>query len=504
MQNRKSRILCVDDDPLNLDLLKAILVPRGHDVVCAANGIDALETIQRERIDAVLLDVMMPGVDGFEVCRRLKADERFRSIPVVMLTAYAARENRIKGIEAGADDFISKPIDVAEVLARIGMLIKVKNLNDRLDSAYQNLTNLSHVAKELIPSFDPLHFDFMASIKRIILQVIARTAEMHDNPQIILVGIRGEGGNQWYRCSCAGAEISMTALEADLDRFLPNATQMISFYNRSDPPGHELAGFAALLDDLSLEPENIVVCLGDVLSLCAVNYGRQVTRYDAEVLNGMVALCLFVKSLSGQVKQTDEAFVYTVSALTRAAEANDEDTGNHILRVGEYSALLARHLGLPEDFVAILRLQSQMHDVGKVHTPSAILKKPGKLDAREYEIMKLHTIKGASILGEHVRLSLAREIALTHHERWDGSGYPRGLKGEEIPLGGRITSLADQYDALRNPRAYKPAFDHETACRILLQGDGKTLPQHFDPAVLAAFAELVDQFAAVYDRGRRS
>ena len=143
MNQRMARILCVDDEPLNLSLLEAMLSPRGYDVVSAVNGPEALEKIAAERIDICLLDVMMPGMDGFEVCRRIKSDDLHRNIPVVMITSYADMENRIRGIEAGAEDFISKPFDSAEVLARIKMLLHVKSLNDRLNSAYHDIAELN-------------------------------------------------------------------------------------------------------------------------------------------------------------------------------------------------------------------------------------------------------------------------------------------------------------------------------------------------------------------------
>jgi DNA-binding NtrC family response regulator len=139
MKQRMARILCVDDEPLNLSLLEAMLSPRGYDVVSAVNGPEALEKIAAERIDICLLDVMMPGMDGFEVCRRIKSDDLHRNIPVVMVTSYADMENRIRGIEAGAEDFISKPFDSAEVLARIKMLLHVKSLNEELRNAHDKL-----------------------------------------------------------------------------------------------------------------------------------------------------------------------------------------------------------------------------------------------------------------------------------------------------------------------------------------------------------------------------
>ena len=155
-------------------------------------------------------------------------------------------------------------------------------------------------------------------------------------------------------------------------------------------------------------------------------------------------------------------------------------------------------MGMPEKFINIIRLQGQMHDVGKIHTVPEILKKPGKLTSEEFEEMKKHTVYGTKILGNHLRLTMANEIAVSHHERWDGSGYPFGLKGEQIPLPGRILNIADQYDALRNPRVYKPAFGHEKTFKIITEGDGRTMPHHFEPGVLQAFRETAPQFEEVY------
>jgi len=138
--------------------------------------------------------------------------------------------------------------------------------------------------------------------------------------------------------------------------------------------------------------------------------------------------------------------------------------------------------------------------VGKLYIPAAILKKPGRLTDEEAETINLHPIYGAKIIGEHQRLEVARNIALNHHERWDGSGYPRGLSGDNIAIEGRIVCLADQYDALRNPRVYKVAFDHPTVFDILVRGDGRTLPSHFDPAVLAIFRKFEKEFENIYER----
>jgi len=143
-----------------------------------------------------------------------------------------------------------------------------------------------------------------------------------------------------------------------------------------------------------------------------------------------------------------------------------------------------------------------MHDIGKLGVPDAVLHKEGALDGREWEMMKRHCAFGASLLKGSASplLETAREIALTHHERWDGTGYPQGLRGEEIPISGRIVMLVDQYDALRSQRCYKPPFDHETTRRILLEGDNRTRPEHFDPRLLDAFSALHRELKAIYGR----
>ncbi len=319
---RSHRILCVDDEDFNLDLLEALLRPHGYETLAAQNGREALAALAANPVDLVLLDINMPVMNGHEVCRRIKSDPQLSHIPVIMITSLDSKENKMAGMEAGAEEFLSKPFDQAELLLRIANIL--------------------------------------------------RSAEY------------------------------------------------------------------------------------------------------------------------------EEAFEYLILALARAAEANDIDTGNHILRVGEYAALMARELKHSEKFTERIHTQATLHDVGKVHIPSHILKKPGRLNEEEMEEMKKHTTFGAMIIGDHPHLEFGRRIALCHHERWDGTGYPAGLKGAEIPIEARITAICDCYDALRNSRVYKPNYDHDGAVAIITKGDERMKPEHFDPEVLAAFVKLAPRFDELY------
>jgi putative two-component system response regulator len=332
----KQVILIVDDQPQNVDLLEAYLVPQGYEVVKAANGQEALEKLSSNQIDLILLDVMMPGMDGFEVTRRVRRDNRL--LPIILVTALREMEDRVKGIEAGCDDFLSKPVDKIELLARVKSLLKVKDYND-LVSNYQKVLE-SEVAK--------------------------RTEEL--------------------------------------------------------------------------------------------------------------------KSAMERIKT---ASLDTIYRLSMASEYKDEDTGTHIKRMSRYCAAVARRMGLDENTIETILYAAPMHDVGKIGIPDMILLKPAKLDPVEWEVMKLHTVIGAKILkgsdAEFIRMG--ETIALCHHEKWDGSGYPGGLKGMEIPVAARITAIADVFDALTSKRPYKEPFSEEKSLAIIMEGKGS----HFDPDVVVAF-----------------
>ena len=204
-----------------------------------------------------------------------------------------------------------------------------------------------------------------------------------------------------------------------------------------------------------------------------------------------------------KTRELHQAYRETLHRSLRAAHYKDEETGAHLRRLSHYAQTLARALVVPDADAALIAA-ALLHDVGKIGVPDAVLRKRSPLDPQEWKCIQRHPAIGASLLQGSTSplLDMARQIALTHHERWDGSGYPQGLTGAQIRLAGRIVMLVDQYDALRSPRPYKPAFDHARTCAILHHGDGRTRPEHFDARLLAAFQTVQGAFEAIYDRCR--
>ncbi len=213
-----------------------------------------------------------------------------------------------------------------------------------------------------------------------------------------------------------------------------------------------------------------------------------------------------VRAKTGEIRKLlsnlENAYRESLECLATAAEYKDPETGNHIRRIGEYAQLVAKELGWSKERQKLMYLAAPLHDVGKIGTPESILLKPGKLDPDEVDIMKEHAQNGYDILSysKHPIMVAAANIARNHHERWDGGGYPRGLKGTEIPIEARITALVDAYDALRSKRPYKPEFDQQKTLSIMLDGDSRTDPSHFDPELINILRKVADKFDGIYSK----
>ena len=322
--DQRPRLLLVDDEPTNLQVLRHVL-QADYRLLFATDGARALQVAREQRPDLVLLDIMMPHMDGYAVCCALKADAATASIPVIFITALNDSQDETAGFDVGGVDYLTKPVSPPVVRARVR-------------------THLSLVR--------------MDELRETRLQIVQR--------------------------------------------------------------------------------------------------------------------------------------------LGRAAEYKDNETGMHVIRMSHFSQLLALAAGCSPAWAEDLLNAAPMHDVGKIGIPDAVLRKPGPLDADEWATMRRHPEIGAEIIGEHPSgvLQLAREIALAHHEKWDGSGYPRGLAGEAIPLSARIVAIADVFDALTTRRPYKEPWPVQEAMNHIAAQAGK----HFDPALVALFAPLLPQLLEIRAR----
>ncbi len=353
--NTVGKILIVDDDKMNRLLLNTILSRMSYHVSEACNGTDCLKKTVTFSPDLILMDVGMPGMDGMEVTRQLKKNDETKNIPVMIISAHDQLPDRVKAVEAGADDFLPKPVEQIILKAKVKSLLKLKEYNDNIQNYQKKLEK--EVEKKTI------------SLKQ-------------------------------------------------------------------------------ALDDLQ--------SASDKLQLYSID---------------------------------------TILRLSQAAEYKDSETGEHIQRIGFYIQAIGKAMTLSDQEIETYQYASPMHDVGKIGIPDNILMKPGPLDDSEWEIMRQHTLIGGKILSgsDSSILKTAEEIALTHHEKWNGSGYPCKLKGLEIPMAGRITAIADVFDALTSKRPYKNAFSVEKAFEIMAEERGKS----FDPELLDAFFSIKKEITRI-------
>jgi response regulator RpfG family c-di-GMP phosphodiesterase len=506
-------ILVVDDDSVIRDYLSSLLGASRYLVVTATDGIEALERLAGFSVDLIITDLKMPKMDGYELCRRLSEDSRYSNIPVVIISGQSERSDRVRGLELGAMDFLIKPFHMTEVIAKVRNWVNYHQLSQKWHNAMEDLGSVTDYSRGILKEFDPQTFGTARWLQRMFTH-IEKSAPRHDQiPQFLMLVERngGPGGK--------GCQARLIARETD-DATVEGLGEWIDLGECPLDDDVYWAGDPIRAVDLQSSPEEgntiplhrlnskhvplhnfVSVCSDGALLLLGINYPGKVEEEYGHLLKAALLHHDFFRTIAARGREVEDAFLYTVGALARASAANDVETGNHLLRVNEYSALLATTMGLPEDLVRELRHFAQMHDVGKIRLSRDILLKKGKLTHDEWEEMKRHTHYGVEILGDSPRLNVARQIALSHHECWDGSGYPQGLTGDEIPLPARVVKLADAYDALRSRRAYKSVLSGEEAYGVIVNGDAsRARPEEFDPAVLSAFRTCAGEMDIIFQR----
>lgn len=508
--HRTPLILLVDDHPKNLKLLEAHLAATGFETMTAQDGEEALASVASRAPDLILLDVMMPKLDGFEVCRRIKENEKTRLIPVVMVTALDNLEDKVRGIESGADDFLTKPVNRVELLARTRALVKTKQLNDQvlnLQSVLGALLEISTFSQR----FSDRHLLFTEFTERAaqLTQAESVAITLWEKGEIVVEASYRLTDEMWQQNKARGRGAVHYVMETG---------KMLTVRNEDTDLQHRYGLYSSYVGvpfmSFSGETYGAIHTFGvpdtigqeamRMLIVIAQRMGYELqlkdynTRLEGEVNLRTGELQTALGDLQLVNKELSQAQAETIFRLAKAAEYRDEDTAAHLHRMSNYAFTVARHMNLDVDFAEMIRLAATMHDVGKIGTPDSILLKRGRLTPDEYEIMKDHTLIGARILGGSRSdvLRMSERIALCHHEKFDGSGYPRRMAGAEIPIEGRIVAIADVFDALTTKRVYKRAFSVEESLSILKRDSGT----HFDPQIFGAFLHAFDEIMEIRNR----
>lgn len=450
-------VLIVDDSKVNVRILTDILSEKNYKLFSAHSGKQALEIIANNEISLILLDVIMPDMDGFQVARYLLNDPIYKEIPIIFITALNNPEDIQKCFELGARDYISKPFNAVELLARVSTHLELSDSKKKLQHTLDENIALLSQYKTIVDKSS----------------LVSKT-----NTEGIITYVND-------------AFIEISGFTKDELIGKPH-----SIVRHPDMPKDGFSKMWKTIQDKRMWQGEVKNLTKDGETYVVISTIMPILDTDNEIQEYISVRhdITDIYNLTQEIEDTQKEIVFTMGSIV---EKRSKETGHHVKRVAEYSRILAKHFGLDEHETELLVQASPMHDIGKVAIPDNVLYKPTKLDDDEYELMKNHTLLGHQMLCHSNRplLKIASIVALEHHERWDGKGYPRNLKEEEISIYGRITSLADVFDALGSPRCYKEAWKDEEIFKYFKEESGK----QFDPKLVDIFFDNLNEFLEIRD-----
>ena len=458
MQGKPS-VLIVDDDQTNVVLITTILSKiKKYNIFSATNGCDALKIVKQKNISLILLDIVMPDMDGFEVATFLKSREEYKDIPIIFLTAESDTEHIKKGFALGGKDYVTKPFNLQVLVTRVDTHIALFNSTRRLKQRLDDNIVLLEQYKNVVDESDIVS---KTNARGIITYVNQKFIDISGFSKEELIG---------YSHNIVRHKDMSTEIFNEMWKTIKSKKIWKGEVKNIKKNGGYYVVESTIMPILDTQ--------GKIVEYVSV-------RHDITD----------IYDLNQEIENTQKEVIFTLGAV---GEARSKETGQHVKRVAEYSYLLGKLYGLDEIECDLIKNASPMHDIGKVAIPDNILNKPTSLNEEEFEIIKTHAQLGFDMLKHSQRpiLKAAATIALEHHEKYDGSGYPLGKKGDEIHIYGRISALADVFDALGTNRVYKKAWEFDKIIELLKAESSK----HFDPKLVELFLGNLPYFITIREK----
>jgi len=471
----------------------------GYKTIFLSSAEELIEKFENLAPNLIAAFVDLPGMDGIALCRTVKTNASWDAVPIVLVSNNSDSQNIIKAFDCGADDFISSECSQDEMRARLDKCLKIHSALQSEKTLKSSLSNIVAEAEIALEDFRRSPWNFK-NVKSILAQSILLPSHERNPPRILAVREKqaSERGVLFQRLD--DGSIRETSLSSHCDDCCLCSLNYDSWAYADLRWGN--GDDSIIPNDLSgafQKIKNFAAARTIGGCIAAFDFHDGAGRSDAEALQSAAARIRLNTEISAAVSEAESSWTMLLSLLAGICEPEYANPGAHAHRISMFSAFLASEMGMSSSFVKTIAYSAQLHDLGKIKIPIWLLKKSEPLTVDEFEVIKEHAALGAEMIKGIPRLELAVEIAMSHHERWDGTGYPLGLARNAIPIAARIVSLADIYDALRTERPFREAYNHYDAVEIITAGDWKTSPEQFDPDVLEAFKRVESRFEDVFE-----